>query len=113
MLKKILLGILLTFSVTTISVLGYGYYKINEAVEKMKEPVYSTNTKGLTTVKNQVDFNQKMNVLILGIDTGDLGRTEKGRSDAMFLGNFNFKANEHVLLGLERDSLVEIAGQGT
>lgn len=112
MIKKILLGVLLVFLVTTISVFGYGYYKINQTVEKIQEPKFSTETKA-TTRKNLKPFNQKMNVLILGIDSGDLGRDEQGRSDSMFLGNFNFKANEHLLLGLERDTLVEIVGQGT
>ncbi|MFW7361781.1 hypothetical protein ACODHD_11600 [Vagococcus fluvialis] len=82
MIKKILLGVLLVFSVTTISVFGYGYYKINQTVEKIKEPKFSTKTT-VTTRKNVKPFNQKMNVLILGIDSGDLGRDEQGRSDSI------------------------------
>lgn len=111
MIKKVFLSILLIFSVTTISVLGYGYYKINDTVQKINEPRLSTT--GSAKDEETKTLDQKMDVLILGVDTGDFGRVDQGRSDAMFLADLNFVSNEHLLLSLERDSLVEISGENT
>ena len=106
MLKKILLFLAVTLSVSMLSVVGYGYYQVQKTIKSVK-PLSNTNNK-LKEIK--IPFDKKMNILVLGIDTGDLGRDDQGRSDTILLTHLNFDKNEHTLLSVERDSLVEIPG---
>lgn len=56
---------------------------------------------------------QPFSVLLLGIDTGDLGRTEAGRSDTMIVATVNPTRKQTTLVSLERDTQVELIGCGT
>lgn len=51
-------------------------------------------------------------VLLMGVDTGELGRTEVGRSDVMVLATINPQTNTTTLTSIPRDTLTEIAGYG-
>ena len=55
---------------------------------------------------------EPMSVLLLGIDTGSLGRTEVGRSDVIMVMTINPKTNHITLTSIPRDTYVEIVGQG-
>lgn len=52
-------------------------------------------------------------VLLLGVDTGDLGRTEQGRSDSIMVVTVNPNTNESKIVSIPRDTYTEIIGQGT
>jgi LCP family protein required for cell wall assembly len=52
-------------------------------------------------------------VLLLGIDTGDLGRTEQGRSDTLMVATVNPNDNKTTLVSIPRDTYVDIVGYGT
>ncbi len=51
-------------------------------------------------------------VLLLGVDTGDLGRVEQGRSDVMVLMTVDAVNERIVLTSIPRDSYVEIPDRG-
>lgn len=53
------------------------------------------------------------NILILGIDTGDLGRDDKGRSDSMIIVHADLAKHTYELMSVERDFLVDIDGYQT
>lgn len=55
---------------------------------------------------------EPMSVLLLGIDTGSLGRTEVGRSDVIMVMTLNPNTNHITLTSIPRDTYVEIVGQG-
>ena len=55
---------------------------------------------------------EPMSVLLLGIDSGSLGRTEVGRSDVIMVMTINPKTNHITLTSIPRDTYVEIVGQG-
>ncbi|MGX7105685.1 LCP family protein [Globicatella sanguinis] len=55
---------------------------------------------------------EPMSVLLLGIDTGSLGRVEVGRSDVIMVMTINPKTNHITLTSIPRDTYVEIVGQG-
>ncbi|MDN6113145.1 MAG: LCP family protein, partial [Tetragenococcus halophilus] len=52
-------------------------------------------------------------VLLLGIDTGDLGRTEQGRSDTMMVATVDPQENKSTLVSIPRDTYVDIVGHDT
>lgn len=55
---------------------------------------------------------EPMAVLLLGIDSGSLGRVEVGRSDVMMVMTVNSDTNNTTLTSIPRDTYVEIVGQG-
>ncbi|MHA6602588.1 LCP family glycopolymer transferase [Aerococcus urinae] len=65
--------------------------------------------------KGQVDLNQgdqAFSVLLMGIDTGSLGRTEQGRSDTMMVMTVNPKTQQTTLLSIPRDTYTTILPSG-
>ncbi len=58
------------------------------------------------------DFNKPFSILLMGIDSGGLGRTEKGRSDVMMVATVNPDTQEIAVTSIPRDSYVEIPGRG-
>ena len=56
---------------------------------------------------------EPISILLLGVDTGDLGRTEQGRSDTMILATINPNTKKTVLMSIPRDTYAEIIGNGS
>lgn len=70
----------------------------------------------IVSLNNQTVYatetQEPMSVLLLGIDSGSLGRTEVGRSDVMMVMTLNPNTNHITLTSIPRDTYVEIVGQG-
>ena len=70
----------------------------------------------IVSLNNQTVYatetQEPMSVLLLGIDSGSLGRTEVGRSDVMMVMTLNPNTNHITLTSIPRDTSVEIVGQG-
>lgn len=75
-----------------------------ERIEPIKRPA-----------QNPVAIQEKepFSVLLLGIDTGELGRTEHGRSDTMLVATINPTTKKTTLTSIPRDIYTEIVGHGT
>lgn len=61
---------------------------------------------------NAEEEKASFSVLLLGVDTGDLGRVEQGRSDVMVLMTVDAVNERIVLTSIPRDSYVEIPDRG-
>lgn len=57
--------------------------------------------------------HKPFSVLLLGVDTGDLGRVDQGRSDVMMVVTVNPNTNQTTITSIPRDTLTEIVGYGT
>ncbi|MBF6977541.1 LCP family protein [Aerococcaceae bacterium zg-BR22] len=53
-----------------------------------------------------------MSILLLGTDTGALGRDEVGRSDVLMVMTINPKTGRATITSIPRDTYVEIVGRG-
>lgn len=107
--KKIILSVFSVLLILVIAVCGYAakvYFDVKNSANTMYEKVDHDNQ---ATVKAGEPFS----VLLLGIDTGDLGRTDQGRSDTMMVATVNPKKNETTLVSIARDTYTEIVGHGT
>lgn len=85
-------------------------------MRKVTETVFVEPTVEVTTYRQEtVDVASKdpFSILILGIDTGDFGRTDQGRSDVMMVATLNPNTNQTTLVSIPRDSYTEIIGRGT
>lgn len=103
---KWVLGIVLALLLINGAVLAKFYFDAKHSVESTYTPVkHKTGRNNEVSLKN----GQPFSVLLLGTDTGDLGRTEKnGRSDTIMVATVTSKKT--TLLSIPRDTLVNIPG---
>lgn len=114
-LKKKL--ILLTLSLILFSVAGvcvYGIQIYSDATNTVEDVYQSVahNTTRREQVVN-IDAQEPFSVLLMGIDTGDLGRVEQGRADTTMVVTINPQENKSTMISLERDILTELVGNDT
>lgn len=114
--KKIFLIIFGILAVLVIGIVGVGaklYMDLSGSIQRTYESVerYQEETKRET----KVDLAQKQSfsVLLMGIDTGDLGRVEQGRSDTMMVATVSPEDNQTTIVSIPRDTYVDIIGRGT
>ncbi|WP_409022115.1 LCP family protein [Dellaglioa sp. P0083] len=74
-----------------------------------KANVKSKRTTGSVSLDKEAPFS----VLILGVDTGEEGRADQGRSDTMMVATINPKTDLTTLTSLPRDTKIPITGHGT
>lgn len=77
------------------------------------EAAATSNAEATADPSELVEQGQAISILLLGIDTGDLGRTEQGRSDSMIVATINPNTEKTTLLSIPRDTYAEIVGYGT
>ncbi|MCT4419744.1 transcriptional regulator [Leuconostoc pseudomesenteroides] len=104
--RNIILTIIGLLVVGGIATGSYAYYKVNSTITKMQKSSKTTKSADkLTSSKKPVSY------LLLGTDTGELGRNYKGRTDAMIVMTINPKTNVTTMTSIPRDTLVTVSGQ--
>lgn len=91
------------------------YFDFSGSIKETYEAVERQNNEEETKREVPVDLDKKesFSVLLLGIDTGDLGRTEQGRSDTLMVATVNPETKKTTLVSIPRDTYLEIVGRGT
>lgn len=108
---KIFLGIVIVL----LAVFGLFIWKVYSDVTGTTDKIYK-DVSDKEEVRNKpvnVDKSEAFSILMLGVDTGDLGRTEQGRSDTIMVMTINPKTNESKIVSIPRDTYTEIVGKGT
>ncbi|MBF8807744.1 MAG: LCP family protein [Enterococcus lacertideformus] len=106
-----LLGVLVIF-ISGIS--EYGIKLMGEANKTVNH--ISKESKRLSSKRSEkvsIDDKEPFSVLLLGLDTGGLGRTEQGRSDTMMVVTVNPQQKKSTIISLDRDIYTNIVGYGT
>lgn len=85
------------------------YSDVRNSTDQILEPVMSDQ---LRDVNDQLKKKGSLSVLLMGIDTGEDGRTEQGRSDSMMLVTINVEDNRSTIFSIPRDTYVDIPGRG-
>ena len=103
----IIFGIILVLFLAVVGMGAKLYWDVSKSMAKTYETVERSK-------KSQVNLNNKepFSVLLLGIDTGDDGRVEQGRSDTTIVATVNPRDKQTTLVSLARDTYVDIPGQG-
>ena len=103
----IIFGIILVLFLAVVGMGAKLYWDVSKSTDKTYETVERSK-------KSQVNLNNKepFSVLLLGIDTGDDGRVEQGRSDTTIVATVNPRDKQTTLVSLARDTYVDIPGQG-
>lgn len=88
---------------------GRIYYDVNHTAQS----VYKKKNKSIKNLRGQqaihLDGQKPFSILLLGTDTGSLGRKEQGRTDSMILATVNPQIKQTKMLSIARDSRVKIA----
>ncbi|MGG5329008.1 LCP family protein [Enterococcus sp. AZ163] len=106
---RILVSSLLMILLLIIAVGGKVLYDVKGTTDAAYESVARTQKAKPIDLKHKEPFS----VLLLGVDTGALGRTEQGRSDTIMVATVNPTTEQTTLVSLPRDTYAEIVGQGS
>ena len=112
--KKIFLIILEILVVLVLAIVGVGaklYLDLSHSIEKTFESV--ERTQGERTKPVDLDKQESFSVLLMGIDTGDLGRVDQGRSDTMMVAKVSPEDKQTTIVSIPRDTYVDIVGHDT
>ncbi|MGG5370363.1 LCP family protein [Enterococcus sp. AZ196] len=113
-LKRLFFILLGVFLVVVLAIVGMGAKIYRDAKFTAEQTYESVERKKDST--DQQEFIAKKDpftILLLGVDTGNLGRVEKGRSDTMMVAAVNPKKKQSLLVSLPRDTYAEIIGHST
>ncbi|GEQ49555.1 LCP family glycopolymer transferase [Tetragenococcus koreensis] len=108
--KKVFRAILIVILILVLAIIGAAvkvYLDVSGSADNAYENVDRDNSRN-------IDFSQEepFSILLLGIDSGDLGRTEQGRSDTLMVATVNPKEKKSTLVSIPRDTYVDIVGEG-
>ncbi|MEC6747662.1 LCP family protein [Marinilactibacillus sp. XAAS-LB27] len=106
--------VLLVLGVLTILGLFVGwrvYSDIQSSTEDMYIPSDHEQKRERPVVVD--DGTDAFSILLMGIDTGDDGRVEQGRSDTMMVMTVNPNSKKTTLVSIPRDTYTEIVGRNT
>lgn len=106
MIKKVLLWIL-GIAVTLI-VIGGGIAAL--ALHNTTSKIHSMDSSLSKASDTKTSAGKPVSYLLLGTDTGALGRTEKGRTDTMMVMSVNPNTKTTTMVSLQRDTKITIDG---
>ena len=99
--QRIVIGTLgvLVLGIIGLTVYGLQVYKdTSSTFEHISKPVDRKTKRRSETVN--IEKREPFSILLLGIDTGALGRTEQGRSDSMMVVTVNPEKKQSASAGL-------------
>ncbi|MFD1485807.1 LCP family protein [Lacticaseibacillus baoqingensis] len=90
---------------------GYGYY-LYASVHNSVQKTYTPLKKKSAATSAKLKATKPLSLLLLGTDTGDLGRTEaRGRTDTIILLTINPKTKTTRMTSIPRDTMTQMIGQ--
>ncbi|WP_395378718.1 LCP family protein [Fructilactobacillus frigidiflavus] len=107
--RNIILSII---AVLVLIILGFGAYKfaaIKGAVDNSYKDLGVTKERDTSKLLSQ---KKPISILLMGTDTGELGRTDQGRTDSMMVITINPQTKKTLITSIPRDTAVNIPGFG-
>ncbi|MGO3115464.1 LCP family glycopolymer transferase [Enterococcus pseudoavium] len=114
--KKFVIGLLIVINLFVGGITYYAVQVTNDAskmVDNIRQTVKRTSLKRADGNQPNIDNAEPFSILLAGVDTGDLGRSDQGRSDSMMVVTINPKQKKSTIVSLDRDILAKIVGYGT
>lgn len=103
------------FMLLTVGLGVAGYFYLQDSIqttfEKIQTKEVSTEKIEMKRLQPAVAGKDPVSILLLGIDTGDFGRVEQGRSDIMIVLTLNPNTKKASLTSIPRDTYAEIVGR--
>lgn len=111
--KKTLMAILLAVLLILVAVMAKVYFDVKGTADGLYEEANSSSeySRQIDISKNSGQkATEPFSLLLLGIDTGDLGRMDQGRSDTVMVVTVNPNTEKTTITSLQRDMLIMIDG---
>ncbi|MCR1902198.1 LCP family protein [Ligilactobacillus apodemi] len=108
--KRICLGLLVLTLFSFFGVGAYLYNILNSAKSTLSKTYSSSKVTKSRNVSSVLKKNQPISILLLGTDTGDLGRSDTGRTDTIIVATINPSTKTTTLTSLPRDTKVTVPG---
>ena len=99
-IRNIILGILMVLIILTIIFATIAFSNLKNATDKMYQKSGATDSRDVSSLLLK---RKPVSILILGTDTGALGRSYKGRTDTMIVMTLNPKKHKTTLVSIPRD----------
>ena len=109
---RFLFAILLLFLIVVGVYIIDVYRNIDNTTDEIYEPI-AEEVEPVREAPISLSSKDPISILLLGVDTGDLGRTERGRSDTMMIVTVNPNTKKSTITSIPRDTYTEIVGYGT
>ncbi|KRL04896.1 LCP family protein [Liquorilactobacillus oeni] len=91
----------------------YAHGLLGDAKKTLDKTYQKTNVKKLRNVSQVLKEKKPFSVLLLGTDTGDLGRSDKGRTDTIIVATINPDTKRATLTSIPRDTQVKVSGDSS
>ena len=102
---------LLLFFVGSLIFAGhYGYQKYQSAKKAANSIYHASKAQKVRDVESTLKEGKPIAILLLGTDTGALGRTFKGRTDTIIVAVLNPTKKKMTIVSLPRDAEVAVSG---
>ena len=107
-----LCGIIGVLFIAAVLVGGFMYKNLRDASNSSYSPVAKTNqsNKNRAKLDKLLDEKKPINILLLGTDTGAMGRDYKGRTDTIMMVSINPKTNQTKIVSIPRDMKAKLPG---
>jgi len=89
---------------------AYGMHKYQGIKDSVDQTYKASGVKKLRNVNQVLKDKEPVSILLMGTDTGALGRTFAGRTDSMMVVTINPTTNKTTITSLARDTAVNIPG---
>lgn len=89
---------------------AYGMHRYQGLKDSVKHSYKASGVKKLRNVDQQLAAKKPISILLMGTDTGALGRTFAGRTDSMMVVTINPTTNKTTITSIPRDTAVNIPG---
>lgn len=89
---------------------AYGMHKYQSLQKSVEKSFKASGVTKLRNVDKQLSQKKPISILLMGTDTGALGRTFQGRTDSMMVVTINPSTNKTTITSIPRDTAVNIPG---
>lgn len=108
--RGLLWSILIVILILLTGGIAYGYHAYNQAKKTFDNTFQAGQTNKLRNVDDVIKQGRPFSILLMGTDTGALGRNDVGRTDTLIVATINPKKETAYLTSIPRDTRVQVKG---
>ena len=107
---KVRNSILLVILVLIVGVSAYAAHRYRSVKDSINSSFRASGIQKSRNVTQELKDKKPISILLLGTDTGEFNRTDRGRTDSMMVVTLNPQSNRTTLTSVPRDTAVTIPG---
>lgn len=108
--RGLLWSILIVVLILITGGVAYGYHAYKDAQNTFSKTFQAGQVNKMRNVDNVIKSGKPFSILLLGTDTGALGRSDVGRTDTLIVATINPSKETAYLTSIPRDTRVQVKG---